>query len=379
MNDMQKPHSAEELCFDGILSALDHAAHAPGAIYHSDDYFQREKHKLFLREWLCVGRVEEIEKPGDYMTLTVVDEPVIVARDEAGLIHAYSNMCAHRGVAVASGAGNTKEFACPYHGWLYDLRGQLIGAPYMKEAAGFNPADCRLRNIKAGTWGGWIFINFDQGSAPLSEMISDFAADYDLLQQENCRMAFKIELEWDCNWKFLVENLMDVYHVGVLHAGTFGRTIDPAKFPASLRARGGFSAFFDARPYTADGTSRFGKMPWLDRPETFASVGYFSPNFCMLARSDFVRPYVIWPISATRSRSVAYILFPSDRFERPDFDELAADYDRFVRMVIEEDRPMLLTLQNITRSSMFSPGRLSSLEKPIHHMLNYNIATVLSP
>jgi Rieske 2Fe-2S family protein len=312
------------------------------------------------------------------MTLKIVDEPIVVARDEAGGINAYSNMCVHRGVEVASGSGNAKEFACPYHGWLYNLKGELVGAPFMKEAEGFKASDCRLRSIRAETWGGWVFVNFDRNAAPLSEVIKDFADDYDLLQQQNCRMAFKIELEWDCNWKFLVENLMDVYHVNVLHAGTFGKHIDPAKFPATLRSRGGFSAFFDARPYTADGKSRFGKMPWLDRPETFASVGYFSPNFCMLARSDFVRPYVIWPLSATRSKSIAYILFPEDRFARPDFDELAADYDRFVRMVIEEDRPMLLTLQNITRSSLFEPGRMSSLEKPIHHMLNHNISTVLA-
>jgi len=99
-----------------------------------------------MRDWLALGRVDEIENPGDYMTFRVLDEPVIICRDNDGNINAFANVCAHRGVEVANGAGNLQEFSCLYHGWLYDLEGKLIGAPYMKEAEGFDPANCRLNH-----------------------------------------------------------------------------------------------------------------------------------------------------------------------------------------------------------------------------------------
>ena len=107
-------------------------------------------------------------------------------------VHAFANMCRHRGVEVTTGNGNTSEFSCPYHGWLYDLTGKLIGAPYMKEAEGFDPRDCALRPLRADVWAGWIFVNFDLDAEPLAAFVADFAADFDLLRQEDCRLADKL-------------------------------------------------------------------------------------------------------------------------------------------------------------------------------------------
>ncbi|MCE2482384.1 MAG: Rieske (2Fe-2S) protein [Alphaproteobacteria bacterium] len=114
---------------------LSRARHLPGYVYHSEEIFRLEKQKIFMKDWLAMARVEEFERAGDYRTFRVMGEPVIVCRDGEGAISAFANVCAHRGVEVASGEGNLEEFSCPYHGWLYDLQGKLIGAPYMKEAA----------------------------------------------------------------------------------------------------------------------------------------------------------------------------------------------------------------------------------------------------
>ena len=140
---------------------LHSARHLPGYVYTSPEILALEKEKIFMRDWLCMGRVEEIENPGDYMTFRVLGEPLIIARNEKGEINAFANVCRHRGVEVASGSGNLKEFSCPYHGWTYDLEGRLVGAPYMKEAEGFDPKSCRLSPLKCDTWAGWIFVNFD--------------------------------------------------------------------------------------------------------------------------------------------------------------------------------------------------------------------------
>ena len=106
-----RPQLGEGL--DGARSALNRARHLPGYIYTSAEIFQREKENIFMKDWLCVARVEEVEKPGDFMTFRIMDEPAVVARDRDGKLNAFANVCAHRGVEVASGEGNAEEFTCP--------------------------------------------------------------------------------------------------------------------------------------------------------------------------------------------------------------------------------------------------------------------------
>ena len=136
------------------------ARHVPGYIYDSPEVFELEKEKIFMKDWLCVARVEEVEKPGDFMTFRIMGEPVVVTRDHDGHLNAFFNICAHRGVEVASGEGNTKEFMCPYHGWSYDLNGKLTGAAFMQEAETFEPTTCRLPALRLGVWAGWIILAY---------------------------------------------------------------------------------------------------------------------------------------------------------------------------------------------------------------------------
>src|SRR3546814_16683515 len=91
-------------------------------------------------------RVEQFSEPGDYEALRIFNRPIVIARDKTGKLNAFYNMCRHRGVEVADGKGNTKLFKCPYHGWTYDLNGNLVGAAYMKESEGFVEKECRLRS-----------------------------------------------------------------------------------------------------------------------------------------------------------------------------------------------------------------------------------------
>ena len=127
-----------------IRAPISRARHAPGYIYTSPEIYALEKEKIFMRDWLCIARVEEIEKPGDFMTFDVMDEPIVIARARDGSINAFRNSCAHRGLVVAKGSGNAKSFSCEYHGWSYDLTGQLVGAPFMEDVQEFDLSSCRL-------------------------------------------------------------------------------------------------------------------------------------------------------------------------------------------------------------------------------------------
>lgn len=360
-----------------VQRPLAEASHAPGFLYASADVHRLEVERLFMRDWLYVARVEELPDPGDYMTLRIAGEPLVIARDQAGTLSAFSNMCVHRGVEVAQGCGNAKAFKCPYHGWVYDLAGRLTGAAYMKESEGFALGDQRMQPIRLETWSGNVFVSFDPGGAPLAEHLREFEKDFAFLRMEHCRLGNRIELDLACNWKFVHENLMDFYHVGTLHAKTFGAKFAWQDDQVQLGSRGAIAIFYNAGPPTPKAEPLLGKMPWLeDRPVSFSCTGFLPPNCTLFGRIDCVRVMIAWPDGPARSRTIIYHLFPEEFFARPGFTETLKVYRDYQLEVLEEDRSMLESMQLAMASPSYRPGRMSTLEKPLHHYLNGYIERV---
>src|SRR5690606_13603966 len=160
--------------FSKTLRPVTQANHPPGVLYNDPAVLEREMEVIFRRDWLCIGRADEIPNDGDYLTQRVVGEPVLLCRKADGQIAAYSNTCLHRGVEVASGQGNTKEFVCPYHGWLYNLDGQLLGASYMRDTEGFDRKNCRLPTLPVAVWQGWVFLSLNLKPEPFERYIAEF-------------------------------------------------------------------------------------------------------------------------------------------------------------------------------------------------------------
>jgi Rieske 2Fe-2S family protein len=354
-----------------VCRPIEQAGHAPGLIYSSPEVYRQEIDEYFKKDWLYAGREEELAKPGDFMSLRLVDEPIVISRGRDGKLNAFFNMCAHRGVEVAYGSGNTRAFKCPYHGWIYDLEGRLTGAGYMKESDGFTPANCRMRPIRIETWRGNIFICFNQDTPALSEFLAEFEKDFGLLQMEKCRLGNKLHLELQCNWKFVFENLMDFYHVNVLHVNTFGGKFSWSNDDVRLKDNGGISIFYKAAPPTPGGKPLLGKMPWMnDRDYSFGCHGFITPNFTIFGRIDCVRPMIVWPVSENACYITIYHLFPEEVFSRPDIDEILQVYKEYQLTVLDEDRTMIESMQKAMRNPHYEPGRMSTLEKPLHHYLN---------
>ena len=365
---------------DEIRRPIGSARHVPGYFYSAPEIYRLEKQNIFMKDWLCVARIEELENPGDYMAIRIAGEPAIIVRDDAGRLRAFSNICAHRGVEVVRGVGNTKIFSCPYHGWTYDLKGVLSGASFMEESDEFDP-QCGLPPLRLGTWAGWVFITFDDQAPPLSDFLAHFQQEFGFLRQQDCRLAVKVVVELDCNWKLIVENLLDVYHSATLHAKTIGARRGRAdKYPFNLFARGGTSMFYHSAPMVRGGKSLFGQMPWLDdRPDNFACSGHLSPNMQLIARSDNVHPFLIWPLGTDKCRIIVYTLFPKEHFAQPGFEAKIAAYRDYLIEVIEEDRDMVASLQQNMASDRFQPGPLSKLEAGIHHVINDYLDRIFGP
>jgi Rieske 2Fe-2S family protein len=347
---------------------LAEARHAPGFIYTSPEVLEAEKDRIFMHDWLCAGREEEIPNKGDYMTMRFVNEPVLIVRGEGGEINALSNVCAHRGVEIATGSGNKKAFSCPFHGWTYNLNGTLVGAPHMRDLPNFEASSVQLPRLQLARWRGWIFVNFDDNAAPFSEYVAEFDKDFGYLRQEDCRLAVKSEVEIDCNWKLIVENLIDFYHLNVIHRTTNGRSF--SKWELTPRSRGGYVAFYNCGPSTFDQKPVFGKAPWLeDKPDDFSTAGLLAPNFTFFGRVDTVHPCVTWPLGVNKSKTVVYTLLPEVYFNQPNFQERASIYGAYMKKILSEDVAMLDSLQNGLASRRFSPGRMAPLEPGCHQII----------
>ena len=351
------------------------AQHKPGEVYFSDEVMTKEIENIFMKEWLLVGRVEEVEKSGDYFTQKIGDEPVVIVRDKDGKIQAFANVCRHRGVKVAWGAGNKKYFSCPYHGWVYDTSGQLVDAQYLDKAKNFDKKNCRLPLIKTEIWEGFIFINFDPDARPLMESLEkwNFPKIYEPYQMGRLRLANKFEMRIDCNWKFLNENLTDIYHIAVLHADTFGpyQPLDGYRYEVF---DGGYHGRFIGGTLVDGGDSLFGPIPWL--PEELHSGGFSShlpPNVAWFPRYDYVSINTNWPLTADTSLSITYQLFPPEHFEQPDFKQKAQRYVDFYRAFMEEDTDMIKALQSGMKSRYYEPGPASPFEAGVLQTIKHAV------
>ena len=140
----------------------------PREKYTSPEIFALEKERIFARSWLCVGRASAFAKPGDYQLRTIADESLIMVRDRGGELHAFFNVCRHRGTRLcqASTGQLSETIQCPYHAWTYSLDGRLLGAPHMNEIPGFEKKDYPLHEAAIAEWEGFVFVNIAKDPQP---------------------------------------------------------------------------------------------------------------------------------------------------------------------------------------------------------------------
>lgn len=357
-------------------AALEDARHLPGCYYTSQKVYEMEVRKLFLKDWMVVGRVEEFAKPGDYRTLTLVGEPIVIVRDENGQLNAFSNVCLHRGAAVVVGNGNAKEFSCPFHAWLYDLKGQLVTPSRPRGLPKYEYKDCRLPALKLDTWGGFVFVNFDDHSPSLAEYldVDGFGQAAAFIRPEDFRLVDRYTVQMDCNWKLMCENLVDAYHVEVIHQKTFATE----KFgETSLRdlklTKYGWQKLYPSRSMSPDGEMLFGATPWLKNHPlgaAFAYSAFLRPNFNFLVRADMIQPWVTYPLGPDRCEITAYTCLWTGTEAMPAFKEKVKILGDFARQFIGEDLELLASVQRGLKSRPFRGGPMHSQERAIHHRIN---------
>jgi phenylpropionate dioxygenase-like ring-hydroxylating dioxygenase large terminal subunit len=186
--------------------------------YRSHIVYEKELDEILFKSWLYAGHVSQVPNSGDFFQYELGEDAVIVTRDPEGEIHALLNVCRHRGARVCEPAsGNAKVFACPYHGWVYNLDGSLRAARAMEMKEGFKPENYGLKHARVTVYEGLIFINCDSSAVdfrPSLDKIADALAPYDL---GSAKIAHREVYKVSANWKLALENYLECYHCAPAH------------------------------------------------------------------------------------------------------------------------------------------------------------------
>src|ERR1700728_489957 len=197
-------------------------------IFSDPEIFEQEMEHIFGRAWLFLCHESQLKKAGDFFESPMGRDNVLVVRQKDGSLRAFLNTCSHRGNAVCRAEeGNTKNFMCTYHGWTYDLAGQLIGVPGLEEfyKGDLDRSQHGLRSVaQLDTYKGFVFATMDPTAPSLDEYLGatgrlglDLIAERGDMEVLPGIQKFVI----DCNWKYTVDNLFDWYHPQITHMSAF--------------------------------------------------------------------------------------------------------------------------------------------------------------
>ena len=198
---------------------LSRAATLPARYYLDPAVLEREKELVFGRTWQLVARADELQRVGDFVPVTVLDEPIVITHGLDGELRGFYNVCRHRAGQVALTKGNRKSLQCRYHGWTYGLDGCLRAAPEMEGTEDFRKEDFGLMPVRVERWGPFVFVNLSDSAPPLAEVMgaipSEVArAGYDV---DRMRLVERRKYVIECNWKVYVDNYLEGYHLPIAH------------------------------------------------------------------------------------------------------------------------------------------------------------------
>jgi anthranilate 1,2-dioxygenase large subunit len=210
-------------------------ARVPAWIYSDKDLFEREMEKFFFGPtWSYVGLECEVPTPGSYKRSWIGTKQVVLTRDLDGSFNVVENRCAHRGTPVCwKTRGEAKQLTCPYHQWSYDLKGNLLGLPFLRGAMGkggmpkdFDKKQHGMRKLKVASRGGAIWASFSDDPPPFETYCGpEIMKLYDrMLSGRPLKLLGYSRQILPINWKLYHENIRDPYHATILHSFfvTFG-------------------------------------------------------------------------------------------------------------------------------------------------------------
>jgi len=325
----------------------------PAEYYFEAKHYQRELERIWYRNWIYVGRCEALLLPRSFCTVEIGDQRVLLVRDEGGTVRGFYNTCRHRGSALcreAQGRLQTAAIVCPYHAWVYDLRGKLLRTSSKSQAQGFALDDFPLYRVLVQEWGGCIFIALTDNPSPLQQNFDQPLNRLDHWALKNLRRGHVFTKTMQCNWKVFWENYNECLHCPGVHAQLsqlvpiFGRGLleerdDPkwrqyadSKDP---KFKGGLK--HGASTWSANGQAIGASLPGLNEEDRQAAHVYVTslPSVFIVGHPDYVRIVRLRPLGPEQTEMCVEYLFAPATLADSRFDMRNAT--DFADRVMSED------------------------------------------
>jgi phenylpropionate dioxygenase-like ring-hydroxylating dioxygenase large terminal subunit len=344
---------------NAIIERIESGETIPSSWYTDPAILELERTRVFAKGWQYAGDAGKVAEPGSFFVTTSGQLPVIVTRDEDGELHAFANVCRHRGHIVAEGHGRRKTLQCPYHGWTYRLDGQLHRAPGTDVP---DRCEIALREFRADQWGPWLFVSQNRDVEPLAAHLAaapDRVREIGGLDVDTLAYRTTLTLEFAANWKIVIENFSECYHCPVVHPVTLpALTIDPYSLERF--------EWMDIQTTGQDGKSREGsRFVFLSLfPNTQYSV--FGEAKAVVARA--IRPL------ASDQTVVDFDVYFADEVT----DEEAAEFVEFFDIIAREDERPIAQVQRGLSTGVFEHGYISGHPEQAPWELHRRLARALT-
>ncbi len=347
---------------------LAEASTIPASWYVDARIAELEQQTVFSHTWQVMGRADQVEKSGQFVTATVAGEPLVAVRAQDGVLRAFYNVCRHHAAAVATEkCGQTSILHCPYHGWNYGLDGTLKGMPEFDGVKNFERKDNGLVPVRVETWERFVFVNLTADAPPLTGFLGGLVKRAAPLGLSKLHYFASLSYDIHCNWKVFVDNYLDGgYHVPHLHKG--------------------LSSVLDYRQYTIENEDRYSlqSSPMVSSDEDAATgstrkgdrAWYFwlHPNFMLNCYEGYLDTNLVIPIDVDHCRVIFDFYFS-------DVSEAARAYNEqsvaVGNRVQDEDLGICEAVQHGLKSRAYKAGRLSVRRESGEHLFHRLLAADL--
>jgi glycine betaine catabolism A len=329
--------------------------------------------------WFYVGRAEALAEPGAYQTVTVGQESIIIVRDRDLELHAFLNVCRHRGARVCkASSGHLKgSLQCPYHAWTYGLDGRLIGAPNILDNEEFDRSRFGLIPVALEVWEGLIWLNLsddprpflDQIHGPVIERFGDLAT-FSRYQLGNLRLGRSISYDVKANWKLIIENALECYHCGPVHP-ELCQVLPSFKSGKSYVSVETATLAEGVEAFSMTGKASLPHLPGLLPEDLRRYYGFIvPPNVMFNFLDDHVVIQILYPQDSGHTRIVCDWLFDPDAMASPGFDPTDA-VELFDRTNRQDWEICELTQLGMTSKAFRSGGIYVPVERHIRNFADF--------
>jgi len=341
---------------------LERASTIPSPWYFDSRIAGLENERVFARNWQVAGRLDQVNEKGQFFTVDLGEEPIVVARGEDGVLRAFYNVCRHHAAAVVTEAqGCAKQFRCPYHGWTYGNDGALKGMVEFEGVCEFDRAKNGLLPVPVGTWENFVFVNLDGQAGSLKtflDNIPDLVAPLRLTEKLHFfdRRIYTL----NCNWKVYVDNYLDGgYHVPHAHKG-LSSVIEYTSYTIENFAR----SCLQSSPLSSDSSS---EASVASTRQGRAFYLWLYPNFMINAYEGVMDTNLVLPLAVDKCAVVFDYYFA-------DTSAAAASRNkesiRVSEVVQDEDMAICDAVQKGLASRAYVAGRLSVRREAGEHLFH---------